>query len=107
MAKVFTLFLTSLLFVLIKTSGKKLIDELGISTRLPDNKMPKEFQEYMVWVQKMNHKFNLAEPETEEFYKLMQELFNNQIGEKSSIRNPVTVVEPNKVKVGEKFNNNE
>ena len=31
----------------------------------------------------MNQKFNLFEPETEEFYKLMQELFNNQIGEKS------------------------
>ena len=43
MAKLFILFLTSLLFVLIKTSGKKSIDELGISTRLPDNKMPKEF----------------------------------------------------------------
>ena len=73
---------------------------MGISTRLPDNKMPKEFQEYMVWVQKMNHKFNLAEPECEEYYKLMYELFNHQIGEKSSIRNPCTVVEPNKVKIG-------
>ena len=101
MAILFYLLLTYHLFALIETSsGKKLIDELGISTRLPDNKMPKEFQDYMVWVQKMNHKFNLVEPETEEFYKLMQELFNNQIGEKSSIRNPVTVVEPNKVKVG-------
>ena len=67
------LLLISLLFVKINTSGKKLEEELGISTRLPDNKMPKEFQEYMVWVQKMNHKFNLAEPETEEFYKLMKE----------------------------------
>ena len=94
------LFIISLLFIKIEAKGKKLEEEIGIFTRLPDNKMPKEFQEYMVWVQKMNHKFNLAEPETEEFYKLMQELFNNQIGEKSVIRNPVTVVEPNKVKMG-------
>ena len=62
--------------------------------------MPKEFQDYMLWVQKMNHKFNLAEPESPEFYSLMNELFNNQIGEKSVVRNPCTVVEPNKVKIG-------
>ena len=94
------LILITLFFVSIHCSGKKSEKERGVFTRLPDNEMPKEFQEYMVWVQKMNHKFNLAEPESEEFYKLMHELFNNQIGEKSSIRNPCTVVEPNKVKMG-------
>ena len=100
MSKIYYTLLVSLLFISINSSGKKSEEETGIFTRLPDNEMPQEFQDYMVWVQKMNHKFNLAEPETEEFYKLMQELFNNQIGEKSSIRNPVTVVEPNKVKMG-------
>ena len=100
MSKIYYIFLVSLLFISINSSGKKSEEEMGVFTRLPDNEMPQEFQDYMVWVQKMNHKFNLAEPETEEFYKLMQELFNNQIGEKSSIRNPVTVVEPNKVKMG-------
>ena len=100
MPKIYYTLLVSLLFISINSSGKKSEEETGIFTRLPDNEMPQEFQDYMVWVQKMNHKFNLAEPETEEFYKLMQELFNNQIGEKSSIRNPVTVVEPNKVKMG-------
>ena len=94
------LYLCLFIFISSKNSGKKLQDELGISTRLPDNKMPQEFQDYMLWVQKMNHKFNLAEPESEEYYKLMYELFNHQIGEKSTIRNPVTVVEPNKVKMG-------
>ena len=100
MPKIYYTLLVSLLFISINSSGKKSEEEIGVFTRLPDNEMPQEFQDYMVWVQKMNHKFNLAEPETEEFYKLMQELFNNQIGEKSSIRNPVTVVEPNKVKMG-------
>ena len=100
MSKIIFIFLSLLIFISSKSSGKKLEEELGVSTRLPDNKMHKEFQEYMVWVQKMNHKFNLAEPESEEYYKLMHELFNHQIGEKSSIRNPVTVVEPNKVKMG-------
>ena len=94
------LYLCLFIFISSKNSGKKLQDELGISTRLPDNKMPQEFQDYMLWVRKMNHKFNLAEPESEEYYKLMYELFNHQIGEKSTIRNPVTVVEPNKVKMG-------
>ena len=102
MSKITFIYLYLFLFIFIssKNSGKKLQDELGISTRLPDNKMPQEFQDYMLWVQKMNHKFNLAEPESEEYYKLMYELFNHQIGEKSTIRNPVTVVEPNKVKMG-------
>ena len=100
MSKIIFIYLSLLIFISSKSSGKKLEEELGVSTRLPDTKMPKEFQEYMVWVQKMNHKFNLAEPESEEYYKLMHELFNHQIGEKSSIRNPVTVVEPNKVKIG-------
>ena len=94
------LYLCLFIFISSKNSGKKLQDELGISTRLPDTKMPQEFQDYMLWVQKMNHKFNLAEPESDEYYKLMYELFNHQIGEKSTIRNPVTVVEPNKVKMG-------
>ena len=100
MSKTIFIYLSLLIFISSKSSGKKLEEELGVATRLPDTKMPKEFQEYMVWVQKMNHKFNLAEPESEEYYKLMHELFNHQIGEKSSIRNPVTVVEPNKVKMG-------
>ena len=100
MPKIIFIYLSLLIFISSKNSGKKLEEELGVATRLPDNKMPKEFQEYMVWVQKMNHKFNLAEPESEEYYKLMHELFNHQIGEKSTIRNPVTVVEPNKVKMG-------
>ena len=94
------LYLCLFIFISSKNSGKKLQDELGISTRLPDTKMPQEFQDYMLWVQKMNHKFNLAEPESEEYYKLKYELFNHQIGEKSTIRNPVTVVEPNKVRMG-------
>ena len=100
MSKTNLLLLTIFLFAFIKSSSKKLEDEIGVFTRLPDTEMPKEFQEYMVWVQKINHKFNLAEPESEEYYKLMHELFNNQIGEKSSVRNPCTVVEPNKVKIG-------
>ena len=100
MSKFINILLISLFFSFINSAGKLSEIEVGLSTRPPDNEMPKEFQDYMVWVQKMNHKFNLAEPETPEFYSLMNELFNNQIGEKSSIRNPVTVVEPNKVKMG-------
>ena len=100
MSKIFNLFLISLLFALVVSDGKILEIEIGVTTRRPDTEMPKEFQDYMLWVQKMNHKFNLAEPESPEFYSLMNELFNNQIGEKSVVRNPCTVVEPNKVKIG-------
>ena len=100
MSKIFNLFLISLLFALVVSDGKISEIEIGVTTRRPDTEMPKEFQDYMLWVQKMNHKFNLAEPESPEFYSLMNELFNNQIGEKSVVRNPCTVVEPNKVKIG-------
>jgi len=100
MSKIFNLFLISLLFALVVSDGKISEIEIGVTTRRPDAEMPKEFQDYMLWVQKMNHKFNLAEPESPEFYSLMNELFNNQIGEKSVVRNPCTVVEPNKVKIG-------
>ena len=58
MSKIIFIYLSLLIFISSKSSGKKLEEELGVSTRLPDNKMPQEFQEYMVWVQKMNHKFN-------------------------------------------------
>ena len=59
MSKIYILFLISLLFVSVENSGKKSEKDVGVFTRLPDNKMPKEFQDYMLWVQKMNHKFNL------------------------------------------------
>ena len=33
----------------------------------------------------LNHKFNLATPYSEEYFKLMKELFYNQIGENSIV----------------------
>ena len=69
MSEIKFIFLSLLLFVSVHSSGKKSEEEIGVFTRPPDNKMPQEFQDYMVWVQKMNHKFNLAERESEEYYK--------------------------------------
>ena len=46
------------------------------------------------------HKFNLALPYTEEYNKLMRELFYNQIGEKSFVNNKLTVVVPRNVRIG-------
>ena len=48
------------------------------------------------------HKFNLAMPYTEEYIKLMNELFYNNIGEGSIINNQLTVVVPKSVKVGKR-----
>ncbi len=48
------------------------------------------------------HKFNLAMPYTEEYTKLMNELFYNNIGEGSIINNQLTVVVPKSVKVGKR-----
>ena len=48
------------------------------------------------------HKFNLAMPYTEEYTKLMNELFYNNIGEGSIINNQLTVVVPKNVKIGKR-----
>ena len=45
MSKIIFIYLSVLIFISSKSSGKKLEEELGVSTRLPDTKMPKEFQE--------------------------------------------------------------
>ena len=48
----------------------------------------------------LNHKFNLANPLSKEYFKLMKELFYNQIGENSIVYNKLTVVRPQNVKIG-------
>ena len=52
----------------------------------------------------LNHKFNLATPYSEEYFKLMKELFYNQIGENSIVNNKLTVVRPKNVKIGKNVN---
>ena len=52
----------------------------------------------------LNHKFNLAMPYSEEYFKLMKELFYNQIGENSIVNNKLTVVRPQNVKIGKNVN---
>ncbi len=52
----------------------------------------------------LNHKFNLAMPYSEEYFKLMKELFYNQIGENSIVNNKLTVVRPKNVKIGKNVN---
>ena len=47
-------------------------------------------------------KFNLAMPYTEEYTKLMNELFYNNIGEGSIVNNQLTVVVPKNVKIGKR-----
>ena len=45
-------------------------------------------------------KFNLAMPHTEEYTKLMNELFYYQTGKNSIVNNQLTVVSPKNVKIG-------
>ena len=43
-------------------------------------------------------------PYSEEYFKLMKELFYNQIGENSIVNNKLTVVRPQNVKIGKNVN---
>ena len=86
-----------LLILLISTTYLK-IEEIRIDMR----EYVKTKNEEMKRDTQLLHKFNLAMPYTEEYIKLMNELFYNNIGEGSIINNQLTVVVPKSVKVGKR-----
>ncbi|MBQ0007158.1 MAG: galactoside O-acetyltransferase [bacterium] len=49
---------------------------------------------------KLVHRFNMAEPYTEEWTNLMHEIFKGRIGEGSRVMSPLTAVRPHEVTIG-------
>lgn len=49
---------------------------------------------------KLVHRFNQAEPYTEEWQGLMQEIFKGKIGEGSRVMSPLTAIRPHEVSIG-------
>lgn len=49
---------------------------------------------------KLVHRFNQAEPYTEEWTDLMHEIFKDRIGEGSRVMSPLTAVRPHEVTIG-------
>lgn len=49
---------------------------------------------------KLVHRFNQAEPYTEEWQDLMQEIFKEKIGEGSRVMSPLTAIRPHEVSIG-------
>lgn len=49
---------------------------------------------------KLVHRFNMAEPYTEEWTNLMHEIFKGKIGEGSRVMSPLTAVRPHEVTIG-------
>lgn len=49
---------------------------------------------------KLVHRFNQAEPYTEEWQGLMQEIFKEKIGEGSRVMSPLTAIRPHEMSIG-------
>ena len=92
-----TYILISLLFISSFTSINT-VDEVRIDMR--EYVKDKKTMESGARDAQLNQKFNLALPLTEEYFKLMNELFYNQIGEGSVVNNQLTVVLPKNVTIG-------
>ena len=86
----------SILIVIFLITQTSEVEEFRYDVRT----VTKEQQEEGIKDAQTLHKFNLALPFTEEYTKLMKELFYNQIGENSMVYNQLTVVVPKNVKIG-------
>jgi len=84
-----------ILFFLISNSLTK-SDEVRIDMR----EYSKTHAEEMKRDAQLLHKLNLAMPGTDDYIKIMNELFYNQIGEGSIVNNQLTVIVPKSVKIG-------
>ena len=73
------------------------MEEIRIDMRIEPTK---EEKERGLKETQNNFKFNHAMPGTEEYNKLMHELFYNQIGENSRVNAPLTVCVPKNVHIG-------
>ena len=70
--------------------------------RIDFREMAKDKKEMEVYTHdtQLNHKFNQAVPYTDEWFKLMKELFHNQVGENTLIFGQLTAVLPKNITIG-------
>ena len=93
------LFILNIFLLNIFLSKNKIAEEQEVVRIRVDENTPKESFELMVKSDQINFKFNHAMPHTEEYNKLMHELFQN-LGDNSIINTPVKAVVPQNVKIG-------
>ena len=93
------LFILNIFLLHIFLSKNKIAEEQEVVRIRVDENTPKESFELMVKSDQINFKFNHAMPHTEEYNKLMHELFQN-LGDNSIINTPVKAVVPQNVKIG-------
>jgi hypothetical protein len=76
------------------------MEEVRIDVRIPEQANPEEGRRCMDLCFRINH----THPLSEEFSKLVSELFCGNIGEGSRVLSPMTVVRGHRVKIGEVSN---
>ena len=97
--EIIQLFILNIFLLNIFLSKNKIAEEQEILRIRVDENIPKETFDLMVYSDQLNFKFNHAMPHTEEYNKLMHELFQN-LGENSIIYTPIKAVVPQNVKIG-------
>ena len=77
--------------------------------RIDFREMAKDKKEMEVYTHdtQLNHKFNQAVPYTDEWFKLMKELFHNQVGENTLIFGQLTAVLPKNITIGKGCSSND
>lgn len=68
--------------------------------RIDVTKQTKEELSLAAHYAKLVHRFNNAEPYSEQWLSLQQEIFKGKIGEGSRVMSPLTAVRPNQVTIG-------
>jgi acetyltransferase-like isoleucine patch superfamily enzyme len=68
--------------------------------RIDVTKQTKEEVALAAHYSKLVHQFNQAEPLSEDWWRLQQEIFKGKIGEGSRVMSPLTAVRPNEVTIG-------
>ena len=68
--------------------------------RIDVTKQTKEELALAAYYAKLVHQFNHAEPFSEEWWSLQQEIFKDKIGEGSRVMSPLTAVRPNQLTIG-------
>ena len=97
--KIIQLFIINIFLLNIFISKNKIAEEQEILRLRIDENTPKDYLDLMKYYDQVNFKFNNAMPHTEEYNKLMHELFKN-FGDNSIVYTPVKAVVPQNVKIG-------
>lgn len=71
-------------------------------TRINLMRQTPEEADRAVEVMQLLHRFNMSMPMTDEWWSLMKELFKGNIGDKSRVMTPLTVVRPENVTIGKR-----